>query len=37
MTETKAIRPPARNVNDRPVDTTTPLEAPQARPADQPG
>lgn len=30
MTETKAIRPPARNVNDRPIDTTTPLDTPAA-------
>lgn len=28
MSEIKAIRPPARNVNDRAADTTTPLEKP---------
>lgn len=47
MTETKTIRPPARNVNDRrAADTTTPLQMPtetlpnlpaaQSAPADKP-
>jgi hypothetical protein len=30
MTELKAIRPPAQNINDRRADTTTPMAEPKA-------
>jgi hypothetical protein len=32
MTELKAIRPPAQNINDRRADTTTPIEPKAPRP-----